>query len=105
MAKAYWIAHVTIDDLDAYQAYRQANAAAFAKYGGRFLVRGGPQTVMEGAVRPRAVVIEFPSMKAAQDCYRSPEYQAALALRQPVSTADLIIVEGHDEPKISDKSD
>ncbi|MDO5369326.1 DUF1330 domain-containing protein [Paracoccus sp. (in: a-proteobacteria)] len=105
MPKAYWIAHVTIDDPDAYQAYRQANAAAFAKYGGRFLVRGGPQAVMEGAVRPRAVVIEFPSMQAAQDCYRSPEYQAALALRQPVSTADLIIAEGYDEPRIADESD
>lgn len=98
MPKAYWIAHVTIDDPDAYQAYRDANAAAFSKYGGRFLVRGGTQTVMEGAARPRAVVIEFDSIKAARACYDSPEYQAALALRQPVSTADLVIVEGWDEP-------
>ena len=97
MTKAYWIAHVTIDDPDAYQAYRRANAAAFAKYGGRFLVRGGAQGVMEGAVRPRAGVIEFPSIEAARACYHSPEYQAALALRRPVSTADLLIVEGHSE--------
>ena len=31
MPKAYWIAHVTVDDPAAYEAYRQANAAAFAK--------------------------------------------------------------------------
>lgn len=98
MPKAYWIAHVTIDDPDAYQAYREANAAAFSKYGGRFLVRGGAQTVREGTARPRAVVIEFASMEAARACYDSPEYQAALALRQPVSTADLVIVEGWEEP-------
>jgi len=98
MTKAYWIAHVTIDDSDAYQSYRQANAAAFLKHGGRFLVRGGPQTVVEGEVRPRAVVIEFPSLEAARACYDSPEYQAALALRRPVSTADLVIVEGWEEP-------
>lgn len=96
MTKGYWIAHVTVDDPAAYEAYRQANAAAFAKYGGRFLVRGGPQTVVEGQSRPRSVVLEFPSLQAATDCYHSAEYQAALALRLPVSQGDVIIVEGHD---------
>ena len=98
MPKAYWIAHVMIDDPDAYQAYREANAAAFSKFGGRFLVRGGAQSVMEGAARPRAVVIEFASIEAARACYDSPEYQAALALRRPVSTAVLVIVEGWEDP-------
>lgn len=102
MPKAYWIAHVTIDDPDAYEAYRRANAAAFARYGGRFLVRGGTQEVMEGALRPRSVVIEFPSREAAEACYHSPEYQAALALRRPVSTADLAIVTGYDQPDAAD---
>lgn len=92
--KGYWIGHVTVSDPQAYDAYRQANAAAFAKYGGRFLVRGGAQDVVEGSLRPRAVVIEFPSVAAARACYDSPEYRAALALRAPVSLADLCIVEG-----------
>ena len=96
MTKAYWIGHVTVDDPAAYEAYRRANGVAFAKYGGRFLVRGGPQEVVEGQLRPRAVVIEFPSRAAAEACYRSPEYQAALALRLPVSTADIAIVDGYD---------
>lgn len=94
MTKAYWIAHVTIDDPDAYDAYRRANAAPFAEYGARFLVRGGPQEVAEGQMRPRSVVIEFPSLQAARDCYHSAGYQAAKALRDPVSQADVIIVEG-----------
>ena len=92
--KGYWIGHVTVEDPQAYEAYRQANAAAFARYGARFLVRGGPQEVVEGDLRPRTVVIEFPSLQAARDCYTSPEYQRALALRAPVSMADLCIVEG-----------
>ena len=92
--KGYWIGHVTVDDPEAYQAYRTANAAAFGKYGGRFLVRGGAQEVVEGSLRPRAVVIEFPTIEAARACYDSPEYQHALSLRQPVSFADLCIVEG-----------
>ncbi len=94
MPKAYWIGHVTVTDPEAYQAYRQANAAAFARYGGRFLVRGGAQQVVEGNLRPRTVVIEFPDLAAARACYDSPEYRAALALRLPVSLADLMIVEG-----------
>lgn len=97
MTKGYWIGHVTIDDPAGYEAYRQANAAAFSKYGGRFLVRGGTQVVREGQARPRSVVIEFPSYQAALDCYESPEYQAALAVRQPVSNGDIVIVEGYDD--------
>lgn len=92
--KGYWIGHVSVDDPQAYQAYREANAVAFEKYGARFLVRGGAQEVVEGDLRPRAVVIEFPSIEAARACYLSPEYQRALALRTPVSVADLCIVEG-----------
>ncbi|TKD22547.1 DUF1330 domain-containing protein [Rhodobacter capsulatus] len=93
-AKGYWVGHVTVDDPQAYQAYRAANAAAFAKYGARFLVRGGAMEVVEGDLRPRTIVIEFPSLAAARACYLSPEYQHALALRTPVSDADICIVEG-----------
>ncbi|MTH78886.1 DUF1330 domain-containing protein [Paracoccus aestuariivivens] len=96
MPKAYWIGHVTVDDPAAYQAYRHANAAAFAKFGGRFLVRGGEQEPLEGKLRPRSVVIEFPDLVSARACYSSPEYQAALRLRQNCSIADLVIVEGYD---------
>lgn len=96
MTKAYWIAHVTVDDPAAYDAYRRANAEPFAWFGARFLVRGGTQQVVEGQARPRSVVIEFPSLQAATDCYHSAEYQAAKALRDPVSAADVMIVEGWD---------
>jgi len=96
MPKGYWVAHVTVDDPDAYAAYRAANAVAFQKYGARFLVRGAPQEVREGQARPRTVVIEFPTIEAARECYDSPEYQAAKALRDPVSTGDLVIVEGYE---------
>ncbi len=94
MPKGYWVAHVDVHDPAAYEAYRRANAVAFAKYGARFVVRGAPQVQMEGHTRARTVVIEFPSLEAARACYESPEYQAAKALRDPVSTGDLVILEG-----------
>jgi uncharacterized protein (DUF1330 family) len=40
------------------------------------------------------VVIEFPSLEAAHDCYHSPEYQIAAAIRQEVADAEMVIVEG-----------
>jgi uncharacterized protein (DUF1330 family) len=96
MPKGYWVAHATVDDPAAYEAYRAANAEAFAKFGARFVIRGGPQEVMEGAQRPRTVVIEFADVETARACYMSPEYQRAKALRDPVSTADVVIVAGWD---------
>lgn len=95
MAKGYWVAHVDIDDPRGYEAYKSANAAAFAEFGGRFLVRGGARELREGDARARTVVIEFPTYKAALACYNSQVYQAAKALRDPISTGDLVIVEGY----------
>ncbi len=95
MAKGYWIGRVDVQDLDKYASYVAANRMPFEKYGARFLVRGGRFENPEGTARERNVVIEFPSYQAALDCYNSPEYQAAKALRDPVATADLIIIEGY----------
>ena len=98
MAKGYWIARVDVADLEGYKAYVSANAIPFAKYGARFLVRGGRFEAVEGSSRQRNVVLEFDSYQTALDCWHSPEYQAAIELRRPYSTADLIVIEGHDAP-------
>ena len=70
-----------------------------ARYGARFLVRAGKFENPEGGSRTRNAVIEFPSYQAAVDCWHSAEYQEVLKLRVPVSTADLIIIEGYDGPQ------
>ncbi len=99
MAKGYWIAHVDVDDAERYEAYRRANAVAFAKYGARFLVRAGRSERAEGALRSRHVVIEFPDYATALACYESQEYRSARALREPASQVDAVIVEGYDGPQ------
>lgn len=99
MAKGYWIARVDVHDDDAYGKYRDANAAAFGKYGARFLVRGGKFETMEGSARARNVIIEFDSYEKAMECYRSPEYQHAIEFRSGgASEGDLIVIEGYDAP-------
>ena len=96
MPKGYWVAHVDVRDPQIYEDYKAANAAPFEKYGAKFVVRGGTQTVREGHVRMRTVVIEFPTVEAAYACYDSDAYQAAIAIRNPISEGDMVIVEGYE---------
>lgn len=97
MPKGYWVGHVDVDDPQGYEKYREANAIPFKEYGARFLVRGGDQQVREGAARKRTVVIEFDSYEQAVACYESASYQHALSIRAPISTGDVVIVEGYDD--------
>jgi uncharacterized protein (DUF1330 family) len=96
MAKGYWIARVDVTDPDGYQAYVKANAEPFRKFGARFIIRGGRFEAPEGTPRARNIVLEFPDYVTALACYRSPEYQAAKALRMGKGVADLVIIEGYD---------
>jgi uncharacterized protein (DUF1330 family) len=96
MAKGYWIARMDVTDTAKYDTYRAKNGEAFGKYGAKFLVRGGQFEVPEGKSRSRHVVIEFESYQKAVDCYHSPEYKAALALRAGASEGDIVIIEGYD---------
>jgi uncharacterized protein (DUF1330 family) len=99
MAKGYWLAQVEVTDPERYKDYVAANQVAFRKYGARYVVRAGRHEAVEGACRSRLVVIEFPDYEAALACYRAPEYQHAITLRQGHAVADIAIVEGYDGPQ------
>ncbi|MGU4174483.1 DUF1330 domain-containing protein, partial [Pseudomonas aeruginosa] len=77
MAKGYWIARVDVRDSERYKDYVTTAKPAFERFGANFLARGGALTELEGKARARNVIIEFPSVQHAIDCYNSPEYQAA----------------------------
>jgi uncharacterized protein (DUF1330 family) len=91
---AYWIAHVTVTDPEAYGRYAALATAVIEGHGGRFLARSGRYVQLEGKERARNVLAEFPSLEAAEGCYRSAEYQAALAHARGAAERDLVIVEG-----------
>jgi uncharacterized protein (DUF1330 family) len=95
-AKGYWVVHSTVTDMDAFQAYVAAAGPVIAEHGGTYLMRGGQSELCEGSIRPRTVVIEFPSYAAALDCHHSPGYEAAATLRADCATFDLVIVEGYE---------
>ncbi|MHA6347043.1 DUF1330 domain-containing protein [Roseivivax sp. CAU 1761] len=90
---ALWIAHVTVTDDEAYGRYAKLAGPAIAAHGGAFIARGGRYVQLEGTDRARNVVAKFPSLEAAEACYRSPEYQEALDHARGASERDLVIVE------------
>lgn len=96
MPRGYWIARVDVRDPEGYKDYVAAAKPAFDRFGARFLARGGTYVAAEGQARARNVVIEFPSLKHAEDCYNSPEYQHAASIRQRHADAELVLVEGFD---------
>jgi uncharacterized protein (DUF1330 family) len=84
-----------VTDTAAYEPYRPLAAARILRFGGRFLVRGGPVEMPEGEPRPeRIVVVEFADAETARRWYRSEEYQRALKIRQAASRGRLFLVEG-----------
>ncbi len=90
---ALWIAHVTVTNEEAYGRYAALAGPAIAKHGGHFIARAGRYVQLEGKDRPRNVVARFDSVEAAEACYRSDEYQAALAHARGASERELLIVE------------
>ncbi len=94
MAKGYWIARVDVHTPERYGEYIAAAKPAFERYEANFIARGGKFVELEGMARGRNVVIEFPSLQHAVDCYNSPEYQVAAKIRQEIATAEMVVVEG-----------
>lgn len=94
MSKGYWIVCVSVTNPENYPNYIAAAKPAFEKYKARFHVRGGRYKAMEGKSRERNVVVEFEDFETAENCYRSPEYQAAKKIRNANADADFLIIEG-----------
>jgi uncharacterized protein (DUF1330 family) len=92
---AYIIAQVNVKDPSKYQEYAKLAGPANVKFGGKFLVRGGKKTVLEGDIPfERIVITEFKDVAAAKAFYDSVEYQAARQKRLGAADFNMIIVEG-----------
>jgi uncharacterized protein (DUF1330 family) len=95
VSKAYLIARVTVTDPEAYKEYVARTPAAVAAAGGRFIVRGGDVTALEGPAEDRrVVVIEFPSRAALEKFWASDAYGAAKAYRRDAAIFEAIAVHG-----------
>jgi uncharacterized protein (DUF1330 family) len=92
---AYIVVDIDVHDAPGLEEYRRQVPATVTKFGGRFLVRGGPFQVLEGGWQPkRMVLLEFPSVEQARRWYDSEEYRPLKAMRLKASTANLVLVDG-----------
>ena len=91
----YVIVDISIHDAAVYERYKLLAPATLAIYGGKYLVRGGETTVLEGTWNPsRLVILEFASADAAKRWWSSPEYAEAKALRQSCTQTNMLILNG-----------
>jgi uncharacterized protein (DUF1330 family) len=92
---AYVLAEIEITNPEGYKEYTKAVPATIEKYGGRFIHRGGPVSVLEGEwPERRRVLIEFPTAEAARKWFDSPEYDKPKAMRKANSDGRLLLLEG-----------
>ena len=91
----YVIAIIDVTDAEAYQEYARQVPATIAKYGGRYLMRGGRMELAEGEwPGARTVIVEFPSLERAREWYDSPEYRPVRQIRQKSSRGRIALFEG-----------
>jgi uncharacterized protein (DUF1330 family) len=92
---AYLLVDCKVTDPAQYEQYKQLAQAAVARYGGRYLVRGGETVVLEGSWQPnRVVVLEFLDLEKARAFYDSQEYKAARAARSSAASMNMVAVAG-----------
>ena len=92
---AYVIATETVKDEATFAKYREEVPKTVTTFGGKFIVRGGAFTVLEGEWQhPRLVIIQFPSRTAAEDWNDSEAYQKIISLKLKSTIGNLLIVDG-----------
>jgi uncharacterized protein (DUF1330 family) len=91
----YVVVDIAIHDPVTWERYKEMAPATIGRYGGRYAVRGGTLTTLEGAWRPqRLVILEFPDAAKARAWWDSPEYAPAKALRQASATTGMVLIDG-----------
>jgi uncharacterized protein (DUF1330 family) len=93
--KAYCIVYEVVDDAARFEEYRRQVVATVEAHQGKFLVRGGGFSVLEGEMPfERIALLEFPSRAAAEGWYYSAEYQRILPIRMGASRSQFVLVDG-----------
>ena len=89
MAKGYWMALVDVSDPESYKTYVAAIEDVFRTFGGRYVIRGGRNEVMEGKLRSRVVTVEFADYATALAATSRPNIRRSASCgriaRPPIS--------------------
>ena len=92
---AYIIVEIEVTDPVGYEEYKKMAGATVAKYGGRYIVRGGASETLEGDWRPkRIVILEFESVQRAKEWLNCAEYEEPRKMRHRTAKTKMVVVEG-----------
>jgi len=92
---AYLIADIEIHEPEGYEEYKKQVSVTIAKFGGRYLARGGRHEVLEGDWKPtRLVLLEFPDIATLDAWYRSTDYDVVKPFRFDNASSSLVALEG-----------
>jgi uncharacterized protein (DUF1330 family) len=91
---AFLIVDVSFRDPEGAAEYRQRVPACVARHGGRFVVRGGAPTTLEGEWTPSWVtIVEFPSRADLMRWYESDDYRPLRNIRQRCASSRIVVVD------------
>ncbi len=91
----YVIVEIEVTDPAGYEEYKKMAGATVAKYGGKYIVRGGASETLEGDWQPkRIVILEFESVQRAKDWLNCAEYEEPRKMRHRTAKTKMIVVEG-----------
>ncbi len=92
---AYVIVQATVTDWDRFKEYLKESPGVIARYGGKYIARGGETIMLEGGDEAkRIVIIEFPSLQKVKEWYHSEEYAKVKSLRRDAATGTLLAIDG-----------
>ena len=97
------ISDITVSNDEAYERYRKAVRPVIENCGGTYVVRAGAKYVTDnptsglleayGGWNPdRIIVLHFNTAEQADECFSSPEYDAAYALREDGASGKSLVV-------------
>ncbi|MDO9111640.1 MAG: DUF1330 domain-containing protein, partial [Desulfatirhabdiaceae bacterium] len=90
-----WV-EITIPDRTKLAEYMREAPKIIHKYNGKYLVRGGALSVLEGTIgeHPTKILIEFPDKDSAVAWYESPEYRDIHHIRTDNSICNFMLLAG-----------
>lgn len=92
---AYLVVDITVQDPALYDQYKTLAPSSIARYGGKYIARGGRTETLEGDWKPtRLVILEFPDIERAKSWWSSTEYAKAKTMRQQAAATRMVLLEG-----------
>jgi uncharacterized protein (DUF1330 family) len=90
----YLIAEVEVTDPPVYKTYIEGTNPVAAKYGGKFIVRGGKTVSLAGEPPKRVAISVFDSLEQAAAFQNDPAYKALVPIRDKSSKYRSYAIEG-----------